>query len=464
MNAHFHRSSLGLAFVLASLCMSADGLADSRPNIILIFSDDQGYSDLGTQGIVGDIQTPHIDRLVRSGIRMTSGFVTAPQCMPSRTGILTGRFQQHSGVESNRLWTNPNTTNAMLPGVSTIATYLQQAGYTTGMSGKWGVGGSLSRIAMASGQARIRPGDQKLLPEARGFQEYFCGTLNPYIASHDLQGNQLVGAPKIVRDKRYRVEVQADAAVSFIQRHAGDEQPFFLYFAPYSPHSPFDAPEDYLAKFAHIKNEKRKTCLAMMACVDDSVGRIVHTLEQHEILANTMVWYISDNGAPKHGGGLNKPWSGGKGNLTDGGIRVPFSVTWPARLDSERTYDPMVSTLDVLPTCLSAAGVDHTPSDLDGVNLLPYLAGDRTDRPHQALFFRWTFGDNTRAVIRTDQWKLLQSGRSSVLYDLQNDPAETKDVSSANAEKKEAMAQRLDIWLATIPEVEFSKNGRGNRR
>lgn len=458
-----HSTIAAKVLIIAALWVDAAVANEPSPNIIVIFSDDQGFADLSSQGVRNDIQTPHIDRLVRSGVRMTHGFVTAPQCMPSRTGLLTGRYQQHSGVESNLMWTQPNNANQMLPGVHTIATALKQAGYTTGMSGKWGVGGSLSRRDMQTAEPSIRDASRKLLPAARGFDEYFCGTLNPYIASHDLNGKKLTDAPQIIRDTRYRVEVQADAAVNFIDRHASDAKPFFLYFAPYSPHSPFDAPASYITKFSHIEDPKRRTCVAMMSCVDDCVGRIMDTLQQRGITQNTMVWYISDNGAPKNGGGFNEPLSGWKGNLLDGGIRVPFSVSWPSRIDSGMDFDPMASTLDVLPTCLAAAGIEQLAAPLDGVNLLPFLDGTETQMPHEELFFRWTFGANSQFAIRTAQWKGLQGGGQFTLFDLKNNPRESIDVSSENPAIAADLQQRLRKWGSTLPAVAEQPNRKRSR-
>ncbi|MEM9646473.1 MAG: sulfatase-like hydrolase/transferase, partial [Planctomycetota bacterium] len=252
-------------------------------------------------------------------------------------------------------------------------------------------------------------------------------------------------------------------AVAFIERNAGKQQPFFLYFAPYSPHSPFDAPDSYLHRFATVQDLRRRTCLAMMACVDDSVGRMMDSLAQHQIQSNTLVWYVSDNGAPKNGGGSNKPWSGWKGNLTDGGIRVPFSVSWPEQFASQRTYDSMVSTLDVLPTCLSAAGIDELPRSLDGVNLLPYLAGEKRGAPHKYLYFRWTFGANTQAVIRASDWKLIQSGQRHALYDLANDPEETHEVSESHPVELSELKRRLGEWVSTLPEVSKQRQTRRRR-
>ena len=476
-----HRSSLA-AFRKSSLCRLAACIAslagyaaltcgslnaDERPNIIVIFTDDQGYTDLGCQNIRDDVRTPHIDGLAESGIRMTNGFVTAPQCMPSRVGLLTGRYQQYAGVETNRTGIQPSKVASMLPNVDTIASYLQKAGYTTGMAGKWGVGGGPVRTQSGTqppGQLGLPKRDLPLLPAARGFDEYLSGVSNVYVASHEPDGTPVDSAPKIITDKRYRVEVQADAALSFVNRHANDDQPFFLYYAPYSPHAPFEAPDSYLAKFAHVKDARRRVCLAMMACVDDSVGRIVDSLKEHEIDGNTLVWYISDNGAPTNGGGLNLPLGGAKGSLLDGGIRVPFIISWPGHLPVNTEYNQMVSTLDVLPTCLSVAGVNDVPERLDGVNLLPFLAGDQATAPHDFLFFRWTFQGSEQAAIRAADWKLIRSNANTRLFDLSSDVGEEHNVASAKADIAKNLETKLTGWLQTLPAAAAPPKARAQRK
>ncbi|MEM6777469.1 MAG: sulfatase-like hydrolase/transferase [Planctomycetota bacterium] len=425
----------------------------TRPNIIVIFSDDQGYADLGIQEVHDDVVTPHIDGLAHRGVRMTKGFVTAPQCMPSRVGILTGRYQQHSGIETNRSTTEPNRTQAMIPNVETIASYLRQVGYVTGMSGKWGVGGVPSRVEQSQVDPRLSAEDRERLPAARGFDEYFAGVQNLYTVSHRLDGSPVENPPQLIRDSRYRVEVQAEAALGFVDRHASGQQPFFLYYAPYSPHAPFEAPPEYLAKFADIVDKRRQTCLAMMSCVDDSVGRLVDALRRHDIERSTLIWYISDNGAPKNGGGSNAPLNGGKGNLLDGGIRVPFILSWPDVVPAGAIYENMVSALDVLPTCLSAADVGKFPEDLDGTDLIPYLTGIRAGSPHSYLFFRWQFGAGMQAAIRSERWKLLRQGQRDQLFDLRRDPGEVRNVAEEQAATAEQLRNRLDVWLSSLPEV-----------
>ncbi|MEM9368646.1 MAG: sulfatase-like hydrolase/transferase [Planctomycetota bacterium] len=454
-----------VALLVCNLALTACA-DDARPNIIVIFTDDQGFSDLGCQGFRGDIRTPHIDGLARRGVRMTHGFVTAPQCMPSRVGILTGRYQQHSGVETNLTATQPSRVAAMAPGVETIASQLQRAGYTTGMSGKWGVGGGPTRAMQKEDKFVLPRRDLPFLPSARGFDEYVSGTSQVYVVSHGLDGSPVADPPQLLTDDRYRVEVQADAALGFIKRHARDESPFFLYYTPYSPHAPFEAPESYLAQFQHVQDKKRRVCLAMMACVDDSVGRIVNELRTAEIEDNTLIWFISDNGAPKNGGGFNAPLGGSKGSLRDGGVRVPFLVTWPDRLPAGTEYDPMVSTLDVMPTCLTAAGVNQHPVGLHGVNLLPFIAGDESSVPHQHLYFRWSFRGAEQAAVRSAGWKLIRSGSQRRLFDLRNDVAEETNVVSDHPHVADDLETLLEDWLTTLPPPATSPRAksRSNKR
>jgi arylsulfatase A-like enzyme len=440
----FHIISMGIA--LSLIAAAAGALAApvaNRPNIIVIFSDDQGFADLGCQGVRNDVRTPHLDALARSGIRMTHGFVTAPQCEPSRAGLLSGRYQQFVGVDNNLAGT-------MQPNIPTIASRLRAAGYVTGTVGKWGVGGGPNwQDILNQREVSVRPGDLPLLPGARGFDDYFSGVQTLFVASFNLAGETISNAPVIVRDDRYRVEVQNEGAVAFIKRHGRGDKPFFLYFAPYAPHVPLAAPQKYLDRFAAVKDESRRTGLAMISCVDDGVGQIMATLREYHLETNTLVWFISDNGAPRNNGSLNEPWGGWKGSLLDGGIRVPFVVSWPGRLPAGQTYPALVSTLDVLPTSLAAAGITHPQGPLDGTNLLPYLCGEKKSEPRDALLFRWS----GQAAIRLKEWKFIRTGERRLLYNLVADAGETKDVHAEQPELAAALERRLAEWLAQLPEV-----------
>ena len=426
----------------------------SRPNIIVIFTDDQGYADLGCQGVDDAVRTPHLDALAARGIRCTSGFVTAPQCKPSRVGILCGVQQQKAGVETN-------TAGQLRAGIPTIASRLREAGYHTAAVGKWGVGGAPNWQDIRSGKIPAPdPAEAPWQPAARGFEDYFSGVQTLYLTNLDLKGQPRPGAPAIIREDRYRLEVQNEVAAGFIDRAATLEKPFFLYFAPYAPHVPLTAPEKYQARFPEVRDKERRTCLAMMSCLDDGVGAILEALRRHQLEQKTLIFFISDNGAPRNNGSSNAPFLGYKGTLLDGGVRVPFLVAWPGSLPAGTTYEPMVSSLDVLPTCLAAAGVRPPQDELDGVNLLPHFKGEAEGPPREHLFFAW----NGRAAVRGKEWKLVRRGGRNQLFSLVVPAAEERDVSADHPEIVARLSAKLEAWLQTLPKIEAPPPRKGKQR
>ena len=353
---------LGLALLaaIAPLCAAA-----AKPNVILIYSDDHGWADLGAQGVDRDIRTPHLDALAREGVRFARGYVTAPQCVPSRAGVITGRYQQRYGVDDN--------LKGPLPLAElTLAERLKPAGYVSAQVGKW----HLEPTPRSEGQA---PADNAhaFLPGAQGFDEYWCGPMNTFLASHDLKGTPLANPPQRLTDPRFRCVWQTDAALTFINRHARD--PFFLYLAYYTPHVPLQSPEPWFANTpAHLPLVRRQA-LAMIAAMDEGIGQIRARLRALDLEKNTLIFFIGDNGAPLRpaawNGSLNLPLTGEKGMLTDGGIRTPFLAAWPGTLPAGKTYEPMVSALDVAATAVAIAGLPTAP-ELDGVNLIPFVRGE----------------------------------------------------------------------------------------
>ena len=374
-----------LALLLTSLFSYAQkkSVVIEKPNIIVIYTDDHGYADLGIQGQKSDVKTPHIDQLARDGVRMTSGYVTAPQCAPSRAGMLTGRYQQRFGLDENH--------NIPLPLEETIIPQrLKKAGYATGMTGKWHLEpGHIDKEWIAKNipelvGKKITHEDipfSKILPymtSERGFDDCFQGSMSNYWTNYDLKGNTI--EKQRIFDKRFRLDVQSDAAVTFIDRN--HEKPFFFYLAYYGPHVPLEANEKYLSRFPGEMPERRRLALAMLSAIDDGVGRIRETLRKYSIDKNTIIFFISDNGAQlgrtkkdapssAWNGSLNEPLVGEKRMLSEGGIRVPYIVSWPNVLPKGIVYDKMVSSLDVAATSIASAGLAPS-NELDGVNLVPY--------------------------------------------------------------------------------------------
>jgi arylsulfatase A-like enzyme len=425
-----------LALLLASLAAHA---AD-KPNIILIYSDDHGWADLGIQGSDQEICTPHLDAMARDGVRFTRGYVTAPQCVPSRAGVLTGRYQQRFGVEDNNKGPLPLAE-------LTIAERLKASGYVTGQVGKW----HLDLVGGKKGDKLLRS-SKEFMPHAQGFDEYFRGELRQYLASHDLQGKHYADAPHLVADNRFRVVVQTEAALSFLDRRtAKPEQPFFLYLAYYAPHVPLESPEPWFSKTPARLPKERRQALAMMAAMDEGIGQLRAKLKATGQDQNTLIFFIGDNGAPlgkAWDGSLNTPLIGQKGMLSEGGIRTPFVATWPARIPAGKVFDQPVSSLDVAATAVAAAGLPKAP-ELDGTDLAPFAAGQNTGAPHERLFWRW----GSQAAVLEHPWKLVRLGdREEMLFDVTQPDGENlaKNQAKARPEIVARLRTALKVWSDTL--------------
>lgn len=456
-----HRLPRPLIFLATLLPLLPASAADARhPNIIVILTDDQGFADLGCQGVVKDALTPNLDRLASEGVRCTDGYITAPQCSPSRAGLLTGRYQQRFGFDT--------IPDCPLPLEEvTIAERLRAADYVTGMVGKWHldpnylsakwIAENLPDVKRnARGQALIPRGNiLSYYPRAQGFDEFFKGESATYWVNYDLEGKSLAVEGKSLNDERFHVDVQTEAALAFIRRN--HTKPFFLYLAYFAPHVPLVATERYLARFPGPMPERRRYALAMIAAVDDGVGSILAALKENGIDDNTLLIFTSDNGAPLKltkedvqpvnvstadwDGSLNDPWVGEKGMLSEGGIRVPFLLRWKGVLPAGKVFTQPVSSLDIAATAIAAAGL---PADakLDGVNLTPYLDGRESTAPHDALFWRFW----NQAAVRSGKWKYIKAGNREFLFDLTSDAHETRDLLAEQAEVAAQLRAKLTTW------------------
>ncbi|MBI5770357.1 MAG: sulfatase-like hydrolase/transferase [Verrucomicrobia bacterium] len=426
-----------LAFLAVLAGAAETAPLPAKPNVILIYSDDHGYADLAAQKTDPDIRTPHLDALARDGVRFTKGYVSAPQCVPSRAGVITGRYQQRFGVEDN--------LKGPLPLAEvTIAERLKPAGYVSGQVGKW----HLEPTPRSEEQAPAADA-HAFLPGAQGFDEYWCGPMNTFMASHDLKGTPLAKPPQRLTDPRFRCVWQTEAALTFINRHA--REPFFLYLAYYTPHVPLQSPEPWFSKTpAHLPLERRQA-LAMIAAMDEGIGQLRARLRELNIEKNTLIFFIGDNGAPlKDGawnGSLNTPLTGEKGMLTDGGIRTPFVAAWPGVLPAGKIYTHPVINLDVAATAAALAGLPADPA-LDGVNVVPFVRGEKAGAPHDALFWRW----RSQAAVRDARWKLIFLGPTQkFLFDLDSPEGETKNRLAENPGVAAELERRLRAWDATLP-------------
>ena len=448
---NFFRPALLVLLSPLALLHAATPAAPARPNILLIVADDLGYNDVGFMG-ARDIPTPNLDRLAASGTRCTDGYVSYSVCSPSRAGFLTGRYQERFGHEYNPLWDATSTTHGLPLSETTIADALRAAGYTTGLVGKWHQGAH-----------------PQFHPNRRGFDEFFgfLGGGHRYLpgshvevevgagkkaSSDDAEHNAplLRNSTEVPESGELTTRLGEEAAAS-VTRHARDAQPWFLYLAFNAPHNPPQARADMLAKFSAIADPRRRTYAAMVATLDESVGRVLAALDATAQRERTLIFFFSDNGGPmtkrNANASVNTPLRGQKGDVFEGGIRIPFVVSWPGKIPAGRIYTQPVISLDILPTALAVARTtrDAKLPPLDGVDLLPFLAGENMSAPHERLF--WRMDGGAAFAVRERNWKWMRTyANAPQLYDLAADPGESRDLATAHPEIAARLAAASAEW------------------
>jgi len=407
------------------------GQDKSKPNVLVILVDDLGYADIAFQGCK-DIPTPNIDRLAKSGVICTNGYVTHPFCSPTRAGLLTGRYQQRFGHEFNPVY-DPLDKNEGLPlNERLMPQFMKEAGYVTGWVGRWHRGSSPSHI-----------------PSERGFDETFgfIGGGHRYLewTPNERQYTlPIMKNDKPVDVKNHLTTELGDAAASFV--HTQANKPWLLYLAFNAPHTPHEPTAEKLEKFAKIQNLQRRKLAAQISILDDAIGVVMDRLFSSKQSESTLVFFLSDNGGPTQSGAINTPLRGAKGTVYEGGIRVPFVISWPGMLSAGTRFESPVISMDIFATALAVAGT-AIPADkvYDGVNLIPYLKGEKKDSPHQQLFWRHGAGQNH--AMREGNWKMVRAkNKPAELYDLGNDIAESKDLANEKPEVAKRMNAVLDAW------------------
>lgn len=429
-----------------------------RPNILLIFTDDMGYGDLGCYGST-QIPTPNIDALAANGIRFTQAYVTYSVCAPSRAGLLTGRYQNRFGFEHNLVggtpFANPDTKGLPKEEV-TVAERLQAAGYATHIIGKWHQGET--GTPTSCGWHPLDHGFDTFFGTIRGHHNYFPNPQNSELMRNREQID--VTSPRVPYLTDWFTLEAIDIIKTAAIKDMAEPKPWFIYLSYTTPHTPMQAREDDLERFAHIKNKKRRAYAAMQHRLDVCVGQIVEALREVQELDTTLIVFTNDNGGPTRANASNNaPLRGQKGSLLEGGIRVPMIAHWPKDLPSGKTYEQPVMTFDLVPTFLAAASGDLTDFTAeakatqkkrknlpiyDGVNLLPYLRGQQSGRPHQQLFWSAHFRG---AVMRDGDLKLVRlPDRPAMLFDLSKDITESRDIAGHHPEKVRQMLKALWDW------------------
>jgi arylsulfatase A-like enzyme len=407
----------------------ADGHS-AKPNVVLILADDLGYADVGYHGCE-DALTPHIDSIANNGVQFTQGYVTGPVCSPTRAGLMTGRYQQRFGSESNP---GPFVRRGEVGGVSLsvrmAGDYFKELGYRTACFGKWHLGGER--------------GNTSLFPLNRGFDEFF-GFLEGAACYeedvHNVQEKYMRGNVLVEREGDYYTDAIGREAVSFIERQEDD--PFFLYLTFSAVHAPMEAKAEYQKRFADIPDEGRRKLCAMLWSMDENIGRVLDVLRETGAMDNTLIFFLSDNGGkPKNNFSLNHPYRGEKGEFYDGGIHIPFCMQWNGRIDPGSIYQYPVSSLDILPTSLAAAGQSPGAEAFDGINLLPFLSGENKGRPHSVLY--WKLGN--KSAIRMGDWKIVKTRGKTELFNLSDDPSEEQNLAASHPEKLRALQEKYARW------------------
>lgn len=433
-----------LLLMPAAALYAVEAPPSAKPNILVIVADDLGYGDIGVHG-GKDVPTPHIDALAARGVRCTNGYVSAPYCSPSRAGFLTGRYQTRFGHEFNPHLGEKGKLGLPLE-QRTIADQLRGAGYATGLIGKWHQGF-----------------DRAHHPQSRGFDDYFgflVGGHN-YLLRKDAEAefgsaysrNMIYRNRDVQKLDGYTTDLFTDEALAYMQRHK--DKPWFLYLAYNAVHTPLEVLEKYGARVpASITDRERRGYLSLLVGLDDAVGRVTARLRETGKDKDTLIFFFSDNGGSgrkpflAYNTGVNTPLRGDKGQTLEGGIRVPFFVSWPGKVPAGKTYDHPVIALDILPTGLAVAGA-KADADADGVNLLKYLTGQETVAPHEALC--WRFG--SQKAVRMGKWKLVdwrdfqakkQSGWQ--LYNLATDIGEKNDLAEAEPQIVAKLSAAWEDW------------------
>jgi arylsulfatase A-like enzyme len=414
-----------------------------KTNIIFILADDLGYADLGCYGGRAPV-SPHIDRLAAQGLRFTRGYSNSPVCSPTRFALMTGRYQYHFRGAAEEPLHGASAglpSHGLSPHLSTLPRLLQQQGYRTGLVGKWHLGNPPHSGPLLCGY------DEHFGMMAGGV-DYFTHT-NPG-GRKDLWHN---GEP--VEDDTYLTDLLTDRAVDFIERCARDDTPFLLSLHYTAPHWPWETRQDrelaqsLVGKIFHLDGGSVETYQTMIHHMDEGIGRLMDQLERLGLADDTLIVFTSDNGGERFSD--NWPLSGGKMDLTEGGIRVPYVVRWPARVPAGRTSEQQLITMDWVPTLLQAAGVDMADQpEFDGICLIPCL--EDPDRITQRTLFWRMNHRGQKAAIRGD-WKFLEVDGHPYLFNISRDARERANQIHREPALFHDLSKAWTDWAGGIPQI-----------
>ncbi len=426
---------------------------DQRPNILLIVADDLGYGDLSSYG-AEDMETPAVDALVDQGVRMDHFYANSTVCSPTRAALLTGKYQEMVGVPGVIRTPPHNNWGYLSQDAMLVSDMFRGAGYHTALIGKWHLGL-----------------EEENHPNNRGF-DYFHGWLGDMMDDyweHRRHGiNYLRRNREEIDPEGHATELFTDWAVDYLHERVQADEPFFLFMSHFAPHFPIQPPEDWLERVKEREpdiDDTRAANVALIEHMDDEIGRLMDALEETGLAENTLVVFTSDNGGSLPHGASNGALRGGKQDMYEGGIRVPFAAVWPGVIEPGTQSDTVALTMDLVPTFCAAAGIS-IEHDIDGVDILPSLVNGGTQSLDRDLFWVRREGGHrymglTIWAARRGDWKLVKNDHEAPfeLFNLAEDPQETTDRSDQNRGIYNELTEALRAHIQRGGEVAWQKPG-----
>jgi arylsulfatase A-like enzyme len=429
-----------LALGCFSLLVSCSSKTDSKPNIIIILADDAGYSDFGFMGS-DEIKTPNLDQLALDGVTFNNAYVSASVCSPSRAGLLTGMYQQRFGHECNL---DSDVNNSFDPNQITIAEALKTEGYNTGLIGKWHLGDKTQNHPLKNGFDY--------------FWGFISGARNYFYDPNEEFRNSIRNVVENYTQTKfdgYLTDVLGDKAIGFINKNHETNNPFFLFLSFNAPHTPMHAKDDVLEKF---KDNPRQVYASMMWSMDEAIGNVVEALKENDQYDNTIIYFLSDNGAAMSNDASPFPFKGWKGNQYEGGIKTPMIMTWKNKIKSNTQFDGFISALDIFKTSLDASSFNKEYMvNADGKNIMNYL--NNNDIKNENLFWR----KDKMATVRSGDYKLIRlNDTSTVLYNIKKNYFEDFDLKINEPQVHDSLLKLLSSWENTLIDPNWIENRNWN--
>ena len=429
-----------LALGCFSLLVSCSSKTDSKPNIIIILADDAGYSDFGFMGS-DEIKTPNLDQLALDGVTFNNAYVSASVCSPSRAGLLTGMYQQRFGHECNL---DSDVNNSFDPNQITIAEALKTQGYNTGLIGKWHLGDKTQNHPLKNGFDY--------------FWGFISGARNYFYDPNEEFRNSIRNVVENYTQTKfdgYLTDVLGDKAIGFINKNHQSNNPFFLFLSFNAPHTPMHAKDDVLEKF---KDNPRQVYASMMWSMDEAIGNVLETLKENDQYDNTIIYFLSDNGAAMSNDASPFPFKGWKGNQYEGGIKTPMIMTWKNKIKSNTQFDGFISALDIFKTSLEASSVNKEYMiNADGKNIMNYLNDNNIK--NENLFWR----KDKMATVRSGDYKLIRlNDTSTVLYNIKKNYFEDFDLKINESQVHDSLLKLLSSWENTLIDPNWIENKNWN--